>query len=284
MAFAVARRRNSHNRILPGFGITLGYSILYLSVLILIPLAMLFVKMHLLSWSEIRDTVTDPEVTSAFRLSFGASFAAAVVNVFSGTLVAWVLARYRFFGRSLVDGLVDLPFALPTAVAGLSLGILYSQDGLFGRFLVAHNIQVANTALGVSIALMVIGLPFVVRTVQPVLEDMATDAEEAAASLGASRYQIFRRIILPAITPAMITGFALAFARGLGEYGSVIFISAGIPGQTEIVPQTIMNELSNFEFGKAATIAVMMLLASFVLLLFINVLQWWTRKQQGGSE
>jgi len=282
MAVAVTQRRRANNRILPGFGITLGYTIVYLSLFILIPLATLFLKTHELSSSDLHDVATDPEVLSAFKVSFGASFAAALVNVFCGTLVAWVLTRYRFIGRSLVDGLVDLPFALPTAVAGLSLGLLYSSNGLFGKFLEAHHIFVANHLLGVGVALMVIGMPFVVRTVQPVLEDVTLDVEEAAATLGASRFQIFRRIILPAIFPSILTGFALAFARGLGEYGSVIFISAGLPGQTEIVPQTIMNELSGYEYGKSAAIAVMMLLASFILLLIINVLQWWTRKKQSG--
>jgi len=283
MAVALTQRRRKTNRILPGFGITLGYTMVYLSLLILIPLATLFIKTHQLTPSDLHDVATDPEVISAFKVSFTASFAAALVNVFAGTLVAWVLARYKFAGRSLIDGLVDLPFALPTAVAGLSLALLYSSNGLFGRYLEAHNIHVANTSLGVAVALMVIGFPFIVRTVQPVLEDVSLDVEEAAATLGASRLQIFGRIIFPAIFPSILTGFALAFARGLGEYGSVIFISAGLPGQTEIVPQTIMNELSNYDYGKASAIAVMMLLASFTLLLIINVLQWWARKKQGGQ-
>jgi sulfate transport system permease protein len=219
-----------------------------------------------------------PTAMASYRLTFGASFCAALVNVVFGLVVAWVLVRYEFFGKKIVDALVDLPFALPTAVAGITLAALYSQNGWVGQLLAPLGIKVANTQLGIFIALTFIGLPFIVRTVQPILEDLDPELEEAASSLGANRWQVFWRVILPMLTPALLTGFALAFARALGEYGSVIFIAGNIPMKTQITPVVIMQELDMFDYAKATAIAVVMLVVSFVLLLGINVLQWWTNR------
>ncbi|MBA3709124.1 MAG: sulfate ABC transporter permease subunit CysT [Planctomycetes bacterium] len=261
---------------LPGFGITLGFSVLYLGLLVLIPLAMLVIKSMGMTWSAFWQTVTDPRVIDSYKLSFGTALVAAVINLVFGLLVAWVLVRYRFFGRRVVDALVDLPFALPTAVAGIVLTTLYSSHGWIGRWLEPLGIHVAYTPLGIILALTFISLPFVVRSVQPVLEDLAKEVEEAAASLGASRMQVFLRIILPELWPALLTGFALAFARAVGEFGSVIFISGNIPHKTEITPLLIFSKLEQFKYAEATAIAVVMLGASFVLLLAINVLQRWT--------
>ena len=273
---AIALKRRS---VLPGFGLTMGFALFYLSLVVLIPLASTFLKTATLSWGQFWDTVTAPRVLAAYRLSFGAAFVAAAVNAAFGLLVAWVLARYSFPGRRIVDGLVDLPFALPTAVAGIALTAVYAENGVLGRLLTAIGIKAAFTPLGVVIALTFIGLPFVVRTVQPVLRDLDAEVEEAATSLGASRRQTFTRVILPAVLPAVLTGFALAFARAIGEYGSVIFISGNMPLRTEIAPLLIVTKLEQFDYAGATAIAVVMLVASFVLLLIVNLLQWWSSKR-----
>jgi sulfate transport system permease protein len=265
-------------RVLPGFRLTLGFTLFYLSLIVLIPLTAVFWKTTELSWPEFWHTITMPQALASYRLTFGASFCAALVNAVFGLIVAWVLVRYDFFGKKIVDALVDLPFALPTAVAGITLAILYSHNGWFGQLLEPLGIKVANTRLGVFVALTFIGLPFIVRTVQPILEDLDPELEEAAASLGANRWQIFWRVIFPTLTPALLTGFALAFARALGEYGSVIFIAGNIPMKTVITPLLIMGELDMFDYAKATALAVVMLVVSFVLLLTINVLQWWTNR------
>jgi sulfate transport system permease protein len=265
-------------RVLPGFKLTLGFTLFYLSLIVLIPLAAVFWKTSTLTWPQFWHTITMPTAMASYRLTFGASFLAALMNAFFGLIVAWVLVRYEFFGKKIVDALVDLPFALPTAVAGITLAALYSKNGWIGQLLEPLGIQAANTQLGIFIALTFIGLPFIVRTVQPILEDLDPELEEAASSLGANRWQVFWRLILPMLTPALLTGFALAFARALGEYGSVIFIAGNIPMKTQITPVIIMGELDMFEYGKATAIAVVMLVVSFVLLLSINVLQWWTNR------
>jgi sulfate/thiosulfate transport system permease protein len=265
-------------RVLPGFRLTLGFTLFYLGLIVLIPLAAVFWKTSELTWPEFWHTATMPTAMASYRLTFGASFCAALVNVVFGLVVAWVLVRYEFFGKKIVDALVDLPFALPTAVAGITLASLYSEHGWIGRLLAPLGIKVANTSLGIFIALTFIGLPFIVRTVQPILEDLDAELEEAASSLGANRWQVFSRVILPMLTPALLTGFALAFARAIGEYGSVIFIAGNIPMKTQITPVVIMQELDMFDYAKATAIAAVMLVVSFVLLLAINVLQWWTNR------
>jgi len=265
-------------RVLPGFKLTLGFTLFYLSLIVLIPLAAVFWKTSTLTWPEFWHTVTMPTAMASYRLTFGASFCAALVNLVFGLIVAWVLVRYEFFGKKIIDALVDLPFALPTAVAGITLAALYSDRGWIGQLLTPLGIKVANTQLGIFIALTFIGLPFIVRTVQPILEDLDPELEEAASSLGANRWQVFWRVVLPMLTPALLTGFALAFARALGEYGSVIFIAGNIPMKTQITPVVIMQELDTFDYAKATAIAVVMLVVSFVLLLGINVLQWWTNR------
>jgi sulfate transport system permease protein len=265
--------------ILPGFGLTLGFTLAYLGLIVLIPLSGVFWRSAEMSLAEFWTTVTEPRVLASYRLSFGASFLAALVNAAFGLLIAWVLVRYTFPGKRLVDALVDLPFALPTAVAGISLTFLFAPNGWVGKYLDPLGIKVAFTPLGVTVALIFIGLPFVVRTVQPVLQDLSQELEEAAASLGASRWQTFRRVIFPAVFPSLITGFALAFARALGEYGSVVFISGNMPMSTEIVPLMIMTKLAQFDYAGATAIAMVMLIISFLLLLGINVLQWWTRRR-----
>ena len=261
-------------RVLPGFRLTLGYTLLYLSLIVLIPLAGVFVKTSTLSWEQFWHIVTAPRALASYRLSFGASFLAALVNVFFGIMVAWVLVRYEFFGKKIVDALVDIPFALPTAVAGITLTALYVPNGWIGQLLAPMGVQVAFTQLGVFIALTFIGLPFIVRTVQPVLEDFDPEIEEAAASLGANRWQTFRRVILPMLFPALLTGFSLAFARALGEYGSVIFIAGNMPGKTEITPLLIATKLDQFDYAGATALAVVMLVGSFAILLTVNLLQW----------
>ena len=271
-------KKSKKIRVLPGFKLTLGFTLFYLGLIVLIPLAAVFWKTSSLTPSEFWQTITMPTAMASYRLTFGASFCAALVNLFFGLIVAWVLVRYEFFGKKIVDALVDLPFALPTAVAGITLATLYSQNGWIGPLLLPLGIKVANTQIGVFVALTFIGLPFIVRTVQPILEDLDPELEEAAASLGANRWQVFWRVILPMLMPALLTGFALAFARALGEYGSVIFIAGNIPMQTQITPVLIMGELDMFDYAKATAIAVVMLVAAFVLLLAINVLQWWTNR------
>jgi sulfate transport system permease protein len=270
---------SAQRTILPGFGLTLGITLLYLGLLVLVPLSALALTAAGLTWAQFWGTVTDPRVLASYRLSFGAALAAALVNVIFGTLLAWVLVRYRFFGRSLVDALVDLPFALPTAVAGIALTTLYAPNGWLGSWLVAHGIRIAYTPLGVTVALVFIGIPFVVRTVQPVLEELERDVEEAAACLGASRWQVIRQVILPELWPAVLTGFALAFARGVGEYGSVVFISGNLPFRTEIAPLMIITRLEENEIAKASAIAVVLLSASFLMIFAINLLQRWISRR-----
>jgi len=261
--------------VLPGFGLSLGYTLLYVSLLLFVPLAALFLKTTALSWVAFWNTVTAPQVMAAYRLTFATSLAAALVNAVFGLQVAWVLVRYQFPGKRLVDAMVDLPFALPTAVAGISLTAVLAPNGWIGQYLEPLGIKAVFTPLGITIALVFIGLPFVVRMVQPVLEDLEKDVEEAAASLGATRWQTFRRVICPALFPSLLTGFALAFARALGEYGSVVFISGNMPFKTEIVPLLIMTKLEQYDYSGATAIAVVMLIVSFVLLLAINLLQRW---------
>ena len=264
---------------LPGFRLTLGLTVLYLTLLVLLPLSMLALKTATLSWSAFWHTVTAPRVLASYRLSFGAALAGATLNALFGLVVAWVLARYRFPGKRIADALVDMPLALPTAVAGIALTALYSTSGWIGRPLEAAGVRVAYTPLGVVVALTFIGLPFVVRTLQPVLESLDPEVEEAAASLGAGRWQIFRRVLLPALLPAWLTGFALALARAIGEYGSVVFISGNMPLRTEIAPFLIMTKLDQFDYAGATAIAVVMLAASFLLLAAINGLQAWTARR-----
>ncbi len=275
VAFAARRPR----RVLPGFGLSLGYTILYLSLVVLIPLAAIFLKSGELGWERFGQVVGTPRVVAALELSFGAAALAALVNTFAGLLVAWVLARYDFPLRRLVDALVDLPFALPTAVAGIALTALYSPNGLLGSLLEPLGVKVAYTPLGIVVALVFIGLPFVVRTVQPVLEELDREVEHAAATLGASSGQIFVRIVLPAVWPALLTGFTLAFARAIGEYGSVIFIAGNMPMRSEIAPLLIVTKLEQYEYAAATGIAVVMLLISFFLLLGINALQAWSQRR-----
>lgn len=267
-------------RVLPGFRLALGFALLYFGLIVLIPLAALVLKSTTMSWGQFWGAVSGPRALASYRLSFGASFLAAGVNVVFGSVVAWTLVRYRFPLKKLVDALVDLPFALPTAVAGIALTSIYAPNGWLGRYLAPHGIEVAYTPVGVVVALTFIGLPFVVRTVQPVLQDLDVQIEEAAASLGARRWQTFVRVLLPELWPALATGFALAFARALGEYGSVVFISGNKPGLTEITPLLIYGKLEMFDYAGATALAVVMLAASFGLLLAINVLQRWASRRQ----
>ncbi len=268
-------------KVLPGFGITLGFTLTYLSLIVLIPLSALLFKTMSFTWEQFEAAVTSARVVASYRLTFGASLLAALVNVVFGLLVAWVLVRYEFFGKKLIDALVDLPFALPTAVAGISLTALLASNGWVGQIFESWGIQLAFNPTGVVIALIFIGLPFVVRTVQPVLEDTEKELEEAAACLGATRWQTFARVILPAITPALLTGFALAFARAIGEYGSVIFIAGNMPMVSEITPLLIVSKLEQYDVPGATSIAVVMLAISFSLLLLINALQAWQRARSG---
>jgi sulfate transport system permease protein len=268
-------------RVIPGFGLTLGLTLSYLAFIVLIPLAALCLKAAEIEPATFIAMLGDPRIVAAFRVSFGIAFIAALINAAVGLLVAWVLVRYRFPGRRLLDGLVDLPFALPTAVAGIALATLYADSGWIGGLLAPLGVDVAFTPLGILVALVFIGLPFVVRTLQPVLADLAHDAEEAALTLGATRWQIFCRVILPALLPGVLTGMSLAFARGLGEYGSVIFIAGNMPGVSEIVPLLIVIKLEQFDYAGAAAIGVAMLLASFAVLLAINLSQHWLRRRHG---
>jgi len=264
--------------ILPGFNLALGFTLLYLSLIVLIPLSAAFIRTAELTWPEFWAIVTTPRVLASYRLTFGVSFAAALVNAVFGLLVAWVLVRYHFPGKKIIDALVDLPFALPTAVAGIALTALYSGNGWIGQHLEPLGIKVAFTPLGIFVALTFIGLPFVVRTVQPVLEDIEAELEEAAATLGANRWQTFSRVIFPALFPALMTGFALAFARAIGEYGSVIFIAGNMPLISEITPLLIVTKLEQYDYAGATALSVVMLVISFILLLIINLLQWWSRR------
>jgi sulfate transport system permease protein len=281
-ALALPKLRRGHS-VLPGFGLALGFAVLYLSLIVLIPLSATFIKSAALGWADFWAAVTTPRVLASYRLTFGASLLAAAINALFGTLVAWVLVRYSFPGRRVIDALVDLPFALPTAVAGITLAAIYSGNGWIGRLFEPYGIKIAFTPLGVLVALIFIGLPFVVRMVQPVLQDLEPELEEAATTLGATRLQIFRRVILPTILPALLTGFALAFARAIGEYGSVIFIAGNIPMVSEITPLLIITKLEQYDYAGATAIAVVMLVLSFVLLLIINLLQWWTRRRRAAA-
>lgn len=265
-------------KVLPGFGLTMGYSVLYLSLVVLLPLSALLFNSTGLSWAKFWDVATDPRVLASYRVSLSTAAAAALANAFLGLLLAWVLVRYEFPGKRVFDALIDLPFALPTAVAGVSLTALYSQNGWIGSLLEPLGLKVAFTPLGITLALMFIGIPFVVRTVQPVLEDLDRDMEEAAATLGAGRWRTFLRIVLPELFPALLTGFALAFARGIGEYGSVVFISGNMPMRTEIAPLLIMTKLEQFDYAGATAVALLLLLISFLMLFVINLLQRWARK------
>lgn len=277
----MAFKLKSHS-VLPGFGLTLGYTLTYLSLIVLIPLAALFFKSASLPWDKFWHAVTEPRVMASYRLTFGASFIAATINAVLGFVVAWTLVRYRFPGRKFVDAVVDLPFALPTAVSGIALTAIFTRNGWLGQFLEPLGIKVAFTPIGITIALIFIGLPFVVRTLQPALEELDGELEEAASSLGASRWTTFRRVLLPTVMPSLITGFALAFARAVGEYGSVVFISGNMPMKTEITSLLIITKLEQYDFAGASALAVVMLLASFTILLFINAVQWhYSRRIRG---
>lgn len=257
--------------IIPGFYLSLGYTMLYVSLLVLLPLSMIFFHTMSLSWTAFLDIITDPRAVASYKVSFSTALIAGLLNVLFGTIIAWVLVRYQFPFKRMIDGLVDLPFALPTAVAGIALTSLYAPNGWIGQF---FDFKIAFTPLGIIIALTFIGLPFVVRTVQPVLQNISAEVEEASASLGANRLQTFRKVILPELLPAILTGFSLAFARALGEYGSVVFIAGNMPMKTEITPLIIMTKLEQYDYAGATAIAVVMLVTSFILLLTINVIQW----------
>lgn len=278
---SISLRPTKARNVLPGFNLALGYTVFYLSLIVLIPLSAVFFKTSTMGWEAFWQTVSNPRIVATYKVSFGAALLAACINAVFGLLLGWTLVRYSFPGKRLVDALVDLPFALPTAVTGITLATLYAKDGWIGQFLQPLGIQVAYTPLGILVALTFIGVPFVVRTVQPILEDMDTEFEEAAASLGAHRWQAFRFVVLPVLWPALLTGFALAFARAVGEYGSVIFIAGNIPMVSEITPLMIISKLEQYDYNGATAIALVMLLISFGLLLLINVLQAWTAKRIG---
>lgn len=269
---------SSRNSVLPGFGPALGYTIFYLSIVVLIPLSALFFKTASLTWDEFLAAVTAPRVLASYRVTFGAALLAASVNALFGALVAWVLVRYPFPGKKLVDALIDLPFALPTAVAGITLASIYAPNGWLGRYFAPHGIEIAFTPLGIVVAMIFIGLPFVVRTVQPVLEELDQEVEEAASCLGASRLKTFARVIFPTMLPALLTGFALAFARSVGEYGSIIFIAGNMPMISEITPLLIITKLEQYDYAGATAIATVMLVVSFAMLLTINLIQKWSRR------
>ncbi len=271
----------TRSRALPGFGLTMGYTLVYLSLIVLIPLATLAVKTAEMSWGELWDLATSARAMASYKVTFGASLIAATINVVFGTLLAWALVRYRFPGRGIIDAIVDIPFALPTAVSGLALTAVLAPNGIIGRFLEPFGIKAVFSPLGITLALVFIGLPFVVRTVQPVLEELEPEVEEAAAVLGASRAQTLRRVIFPAVAPAMLTGFALAFARAIGEYGSVVFIAGNKQYETEITPLLIMSRLEGYDYPGATALALVMLLVSFAMLLTINGLGAWTRRRAG---
>ena len=270
--------RRRHRRVLPGFRLTLGFTLLYLSLLVLIPLSTLVLWMGRMGWDELWNTFTAPRTLAAYRLSLLGALTAAGINAVFGLLVAWVLVRYRFPGRRVLDTLVDLPFALPTAVAGIALTAIYAPSGILGRLFASLGIQTAYSPMGVVLAMVFVSMPFVIRITQPVLQDIDREVEEAAATLGATRLQTFSRVILPAILPAVLTGFAMAFARAIGEYGSIVFISGNMPGRTEIVPLLIMTRLEEFDYAGATAVALVLLILSFVMLLLINLLQAWMRR------
>ncbi len=274
--------QRKHRPVLPGFGLSMGFTSFYISLLVFLPLAALVLKTLELDWDSFVKVVASKRAIASYQLTFGASFIAALINLVFGLLVAWVLVRYHFPGKKILDALVDLPFALPTAVAGIALTALYAPNGWIGQYFAALDIKIAYTPVGITLALVFIGLPFVVRTVQPVLEDLEKELEEAAASLGADRWQTFCRVIFPALIPSLLTGFALAFARAIGEYGSVVFISGNMPFRTEITPLLIMSRLEQFDYAGAAALGTVMLLISFILLLLINALQHWSHQRHGG--
>lgn len=272
--------KNNKKRVLPGFGLSLGFTTLYISLLVLIPLSMVFIETSKLGWGEFIEIVTSDRVLHSYKISFGTAIAAAAINAVFGFIVAWVLVRYSFPGKRILDALIDLPFALPTAVAGITLTTLYSTNGWIGQFFEPLNIKIAFTPLGITLALTFIGLPFIVRMVQPVLQNIEKKVEEAAKSLGASPFQIFRRVIFPEVFPALLSGFSLAFARGLGEYGSVVFIAGNMPMKTEIAPLMIMTKLEQFDYAGATAIAIVMMIISFLCLIMINLIQMWSRKHE----
>ncbi len=274
--------QRKHKPVLPGFGLSMGFTSFYISLLVFLPLSALVLKTLELDWDSFVKVVASKRAIASYQLTFGASFVAALINMVFGLLVAWVLVRYHFPGKKILDALVDLPFALPTAVAGIALTALYAPNGWIGQYFAALDIKIAYTPIGITLALVFIGLPFVVRTVQPVLEDLEKELEEAAASLGASRWQTFQRVIFPALIPSLLTGFALAFARAIGEYGSVVFISGNMPFRTEITPLLIMSRLEQFDYAGAAALGTVMLGFSFILLLLINALQHWSHQRHGG--
>lgn len=272
---------SQRSRVLPGFGLSLGFTLAYLSLIVLIPLSAVFFKFFGVGWDGLLEILSSERILKSLQLSFGTALIAALINVVFGSLLAWCLVRYTFPGKRFIDALVDLPFALPTAVAGIALTSLYAPNGWIGQYLTPLGIQVAYTSIGITIALIFIGIPFVVRTVQPVLADIETELEEAASALGANRWQIVSRIIFPILLPALLTGFALAFARGVGEYGSVIFIAGNQPFKTEIAPLMIISRLEEYDYPAATTIAVVMLVISFVILLLINLIQAWASRRTG---
>jgi sulfate/thiosulfate transport system permease protein len=277
--------KGSKNRsVLPGFRLSLGFTLFYLSLLVLIPLAGIFIKSFELSLAEFWSAVTDPRVLASYRISFSTALWAGLINAVFGLIIAWVLVRYKFPGKKIIDSLIDIPFALPTAVAGIALTTIYSKTGWIGSWLEPLGIKIAYTQAGITIALIFIGLPFVVRTVQPVLQDLESETEDAAAMLGSYRFRTFRKVILPEIMPALLTGFALAFARGIGEYGSVVFISGNMPMKTEIAPLLIMTKLEQYDYAGATAIAAVMLIVSFLLLLVINLLQWRMQRKSEANE
>jgi sulfate transport system permease protein len=266
---------------LPGFGLTMGFTLLYLGLVVLIPLSALFLKAGTIDRNELYATITSPRVMAAYRLTFGASLLAALINTFFGALIAWAIVRYRFYGRGCLDAIIDLPFAMPTAVSGIALMAIYAPTGLIGKHLLTFGIKTAISPLGILIALTFIGLPFVVRTLQPALEELDGEAEQASASLGASRWQTFWRIILPSLMPSLLTGFTLAFARALGEYGSVIFVAGNIPMKTEVISLLIVGKLDEADVPGAAAIAVVMLVSTLLILLFVQAIQWWSSRMTG---
>ncbi|WP_425613952.1 sulfate ABC transporter permease subunit CysT [Anatilimnocola sp. NA78] len=273
--FKFNRIRFKQHSVLPGFGLTMGFTLLYLGLIVLLPLSAMFLRTAGLTPAKFWEIITSPRVIASYKITFGASLAAALVNAVFGFIVAWSLVRYRFPGRKILDALIDLPFALPTAVSGIALCAIYAKTGWIGQFLDPIGIKAAFSPLGITIALTFIGLPFVVRTLQPAIEELDGETEEAAASLGASRWQTFRRVIVPSLLPPLLTGFAMAFARALGEYGSVVFIAGNQPMKTEITSLLIITKLEQYDYAGATALAVVMLLASFLLLLAVNVLQWW---------
>lgn len=277
-------KKNKKKNVLPGFGLSMGITTFYISLVILVPLSMIFLETSKLGWTEFWQIVTSKRMLHAYKISFLTALGAAVLNAIFGFIIAWVLVRYSFPGKRIIDGLIDLPFALPTAVAGIALTTLYAHDGWFGQFFASFGIKIAFTPLGIMLALVFIGLPFVVRMVQPVLENMEHEVEEAANSLGATKRQTFIKVIFPEVLPAVLAGFSLAFARGLGEYGSVVFIAGNLPMKTEIVPLMIMTKLEQFDYAGATAIAIVMLVISFICLIIINLLQNWSRKHELHNE